>query len=391
MVIPMRKSFAATALMFGNFVTGLAIMSPAGMLGDLAKGLNVSIYQAGLLITFGAVVLCIGSPLMTWLTSRIDRRVLLASVMLGVALCFAATFVAPTYNSVMALRLVMLAIVAVFTPLAAGTVALLVPKDQQPRTIVFVFLGWSLAFAFGMPLVTYVAAHIGWRETFAIIGVLAVVAFVLIAMCLPKGLVGAPVELRTWISLGRNHLILKLLLITILQVSGQFCVFTYLGPLLVELIHASPEMIGLTFGVFGICGFLGNVFAMRIVSVIGPFRTSVFFLGALLLGSVVWVVGAGAALLPLLLIAGMFWGFGFAAMNSIQQTRLVAAAPTFAGASVALNTSVLYVGQAIGSGLGGSFFARGDFHSHGYVGAAFVMLALGVLFLTRSAAASSVA
>ena len=41
----------------------------------------------------------------------------------------------------------------------------------------------------------------------------------------------------------------------------------------------------------------------------------------------------------------------------MQQVRLVAAAPPLASASVSLNTSVLYIGQAIGSAIGGVLFA----------------------------------
>jgi DHA1 family inner membrane transport protein len=379
----MNKSLAPTALMLGNFVTALAIMSPAGMLGDLARGLDVSVYQAGLLITFGAVVLCVGSPLMTWLTSRIERRLLLAGTMLGIALSHVVALAVPDYYSLLALRLIMLAIAAVFTPLAASTAVLIVPEAKRAGTIVYVFLGWSLAFAFGMPLVTYAAAHLGWRETFGGIGALALVASVLIAVCLPRGLTGAPVQLRTWVVLGRNRLVLLLLLITLLQIAGQFCVFTYLGPLLFRLTAASPEIIGTAFGLYGVFGFLGNVLAMRIVGAMGPFRTSAFYLITLLLGSVVWTVGVSVVALPVLLVANAVWGFGFAAMNSMQQTRLVGAAPAFASASVALNTSVIYVGQAIGSGLGGIFFARDQLHGNGYAAVAFLATASVALFLTR--------
>ena len=73
------RSFAPTALMLGNFVTGTAVLAPAGMLPELAAAFSVSIPEIGLLITFGAVVLCIGSPLTAWLTSRIERRTLLAA------------------------------------------------------------------------------------------------------------------------------------------------------------------------------------------------------------------------------------------------------------------------------------------------------------------------
>jgi MFS transporter, DHA1 family, inner membrane transport protein len=63
--------------MLGNVVVGMTILGPAGMLTELATGLGVGIHDTGLLVTYGAVVLCIGSPLMAWLTTRIDRRVLL--------------------------------------------------------------------------------------------------------------------------------------------------------------------------------------------------------------------------------------------------------------------------------------------------------------------------
>ena len=46
--------------MLGNLVTGCSVLAPAGMLKELSDGLGVSISTAGLLITFGAVVLCVG-------------------------------------------------------------------------------------------------------------------------------------------------------------------------------------------------------------------------------------------------------------------------------------------------------------------------------------------
>ena len=55
-----ERRFAPTALMLGNFVIGTSVLAPAGMLSELSAGLDVSIRDAGLLITFGALVVCIG-------------------------------------------------------------------------------------------------------------------------------------------------------------------------------------------------------------------------------------------------------------------------------------------------------------------------------------------
>src|SRR5215468_246151 len=105
-----HRRFAPTALMLGNVVTGCSVLAPAGMLAELSSGLDVSIRTAGLLITFGAIVLCVGSPVTAWLTSRIERRALLTATLLVLALTNIASAFAPDYASLLGLRLAMLAI-----------------------------------------------------------------------------------------------------------------------------------------------------------------------------------------------------------------------------------------------------------------------------------------
>ena len=54
-----------------------------------------------------------------------------------------------------------------------------------------------------------------------------------------------------------------------------------------------------------------------------------------------------------------------------------------ASASVSLNTSVLYIGQAIGSAVGAILYGRDMLYGTGYVAVAFVALALVTVVLTR--------
>src|SRR4051812_48300279 len=110
------RGFAPTALMLGNFVTGCSVLAPAGMLGELSADLGVSVRDAGLLIPFGGVMLCIGSPVTAWLTSRIERRTLLVSTLIVFAVTNAASAFATGYAMLLAWRLVMLAVGALYTP-----------------------------------------------------------------------------------------------------------------------------------------------------------------------------------------------------------------------------------------------------------------------------------
>ena len=378
---PVHRRFAPTALMFGNVVTGCSVLAPAGMLIELSSNLGVTVHAAGLLITFGAVVLCVGSPLTAWLTSRIERRTLLTATLAVLALTNAASAFAPDYRTLLIIRLVMLGIGALYTPQAAGSAALIVAPEKRGSTIAYVFLGWSLAVAAGLPLITLVASRYGWRAVYGGIGIAGAFSFLLLAWRLPAGLIGARVDLKTWTDLGRNRAIVVLLLITTLQMSGQFVVFTYMGPLLTKLTHAGPDAVGLAFAIYGVCGFIGVVLATRIVDSWGAYEASVLFTVLVLTGVTGWALSAGVY--PLMACSVAIWGLGFASSNSMQQVRLVSAAPELASASVSLNTSVLYVGQAIGSAIGGLLYARDLLIGAGYASMAFVALALVVVISSR--------
>jgi DHA1 family inner membrane transport protein len=366
--------------MLGNIVTGCSVMAPAGMLSELSSGLSVSIRDAGLLVTFGAIMLCIGSPVAASLTSRIERRTLLTATLAILALGNLASAFAPDYASLLAIRLVMLAVGALYTPQAAGTAALIVAPEKRGSTIAYIFLGWSLAAAIGLPLIALIASRYGWRAAYSGIGAIGCISFLLLAWRLPGGLTGSPVDLKTWADVGRNRLIMLLLLITTLQMSGQFVVFTFMAPLLASLAQADADGIGLVFLIYGVFGFIGIAIATRIVDSWGAYKSSLLFTALILAGITGWALSAG--IYPLMACSVAIWGLGFASTNSMQQVRLVTAAPTLASASVSLNTSVLYVGQAVGSAIGGMLYASGWLHGSGYVAAGFVALALIVVILT---------
>jgi MFS transporter, DHA1 family, inner membrane transport protein len=376
-----HRRFAPTALMLGNIVTGCSVLAPAGMLIELSSGLDVSVRDAGLLITFGAVMLCIGSPLTAWLTSRIERRILLATALAVLAVTNAASAFAPDYISLMVIRLIMLAVGALYTPQAAGTGALIVSAQKRGSTIAYIFLGWSLAAAVGLPLITFIASRYGWRAVYGGIGAIGCVSFLLLAWRLPGGLIGARVDLKTWADVGRSRIIALLLLVTMLQMSGQFVVFTFMGPLLTKLTHAGPDAVGLVFALYGVFGFIGIAIATRIVDSWGAYKTSILSNVLMLTGVIGWALSAG--IYPLMACSVAIWGLGFASTNSMQQVRLVTAAPALASASVSLNTSVLYIGQAVGSAIGGVLYARDLLYGAGYVAVVFVALALVVVTLTR--------
>lgn len=379
-LFPMNARAAALALLAGNFIIGLSVLAPAGMIDPLALDFGVSVRAAAFLITGGAVVLCIGSPLVAWGAATTDRRLLLAATMAVLALCHLASALAPSYGVLLAVRLVEMGFAAIFTPQAASAIAMMVPERERPGAISFIFLGWSLAAAAGLPVVAWFSAEYGWRGVHWAMAGGAAVAAGLVWTTVPSGLKGLSMSLASWGSLLRDPLVLILLAATILSSSGQFVIFTFFGPLLARVAEATPAGIATCFAAFGIAGFVGNVVASRIVGQLGTLNTSLIFFAAMLVGAIVWA--AAGRSIPIAIVASVIWGLGFASSNSMQQARLATAVPALAGAAVALNSSSIYIGQAAGSALGGVMFDRALFTAMGWAGVAFLAVTLGLVVLS---------
>jgi DHA1 family inner membrane transport protein len=364
------------ALLFGNFVTGTGILLPAGMLTELAEGLDVSLPAAGNLLLVSGFVVAVGAPLIAAFTSRVDRRIMLLLALGIYIVTHVAAACAPNFELLIASRLGMGISAAIFTPQAAATVGVLLPPHRRAAAITMIFIGWSLATVGGMPLGGYVAHEYGWRVAFGIVAVLSAIAVLALAVTVPGGVRIPKLGLASWISVATNPALLLVLLVTTLNGTGQFTFFTYLNPSLKESLGASAALLTFVLAWYGVSATAGNVIASRFVSRIGASRSALATLLAMAAGLALW--GAGAGTLWVVMVAAVLWGLGTFATNSIQQARLAGLAPDLTSASIALNTSAIYLGQAFGSGFGGVLVNGGYLPFLPWVAAAILIVAAGV-------------
>ena len=361
---------AVRALLFGNFAIGAGVMLVPGMLGDIALGLAVSVPTAGQLITLGAFVTCVGAPLSAALTSRIDRRALLVGALVFYVAGHLACALAPGYAWLAPLRALTVVSAAIFTPQAAATIALIVPPAERSRAVSAIFVGWSIASVLGLPIGNLLGAYAGWRWGFVAAALLSAVAAWWVARTIPRGLVAPALSAAAWRAVAGNRLLLGVLAVTLLAAAGQFTLFAYVAPALKAATLASASVTAALLGLFGVFGVIGNMWTARHIGRRGADRAVSASLAAILVGvgfamAVTLALAPGllpaavapAAVWSLLLAACLSWGLGCFAMNSAQQARLAGLAPSLASASIALNTSGMYGGQAIGAALGGGLIA----------------------------------
>ena len=354
---PTAQRLALWSLLFGNFVIGTGVLLPAGLLNVLGADLQVPPITAGLLLFAGGLVVGVGAPVLAGLTSRFDRRLLLAATAALYAIGHGLAAVAPDFWSLLIIRTVTMVAAALFTPQAAATVGLLVPPERRSGAIAFIFIGWSMASVVGIPLGSILGAEFGWRATFFAMAGLSAVAFVGVLLSLKSGLRVQPLQFSSWVAVFKNPVLLCIMAATLLSMSGQFTVVSYLAPILREAFAATPQNIALMFAVFGVAGVLGNYLATKAIGRFGVDRAILVALLLLITGIGMFGVFFGNYILAC--VSCFIWGLGTFSSNSMQQSRLVGIAPTLAAATVALNTSAVYLGQSVGAATGGFVIKNG--------------------------------
>ena len=372
-------------LALGNFAVGTGSFVFAGLLGDVARDLSVSVGAAGQLITAYAIVYALGSPILVTATSSVSRRRLLVASLVVFSLANVAALVLPSYWPLMASRVVAAGAAAIFGPSAIAVAASLAPTEKRGEALATVTGGLTIAFAFGIPLGTLIGDQFGWRAAFVLVGALGTVGVAGIWAFLPRVGNPPPASLGERVRAARQPAVVAALALTAIGLGSGFVVFTYIGPLLGELTGFGGPGISAMLLVFGVAAIAGNAlggygadrwgYAGSMAAIFSALAVSLlaFSLLAPLAGSPLAVVGSGVALVA--------WSVAGWALTPFQQYRLIDLAPRTANVALSLNASAIYFGQGAGAGIGALALFYGSLASLGWVAGLCVATGLLVLLL----------
>jgi predicted MFS family arabinose efflux permease len=363
------------ALMFGNFVIGCGVMSVAGTLNDISRSLDVSIALAGQLIAIAAATMAFGAPLLAGWVAGFDRRRLLALALIWYGAGHALSALMPSYAALWPVRALTMLAAAVFTPQAAAAIGFMAAPRERGRAITFIFLGWSVASVLGLPLSAWIGETFGWEFAFGTIAALSLIAAVWVFAVMPDNVRPAALSLRAWKDVLTNPVLMAMVLVTALSGAGQFTLFSYFTPHYKNTLGASTEQITGLLMWFGAFGLIGTVVLTRVIDRVGPNVAVAFTLALIALSLLLWplggtLIGTAVVLIP--------WALGCFSSNSTQQARLGMTAPALAPALMALNTSAIYLGQAIGASSGGWLIAHGGYAPLNWFGLAWLLAAIAL-------------
>ena len=378
-------------LALGTFAIGTEGFMIAPLLPDLAADLSVGIGTAGQLVAVFALTYAISSPILTTLTGAVPRRRLLIAAMAAFALANVVACAAPTYWALMGARILLAIAAGLYVPNANALASVLLEPERRGTALSIVSGGTSIAIALGVPLGALIGDRFGWRLTFAGVGILAVIATAgLFRLGRPADPGVSTVTLRQRAGVVRQRNVLRSLFVTMLWGTGAYSVYTYLAIYLTATTGWAGTPVSVVLFLWGVSAAAGLLlggrstdrWGYRPVIVVSLCILSIAFAALSLCAE---LLPPASARIPVLVVI-VLWGVSAWSFFPAQQASLIEAAGIeFASIVLSLNASFMFLGFSLGAVAGALALAHGGALNLGWVGAAWVVLALHLAVAIRRA------
>lgn len=374
---PGRLRLVILAMSLGAFAIGTTEFASMGLLPQIARDLEVSIPQAGMLITLYALGVVVGAPLVTIAAVRIPRARLLVLLIALIGLGNLLSAMALDFTMLAAARFLSGLPHGAYFGVASLVAARLSPAGQRARSVSLVMLGLTIATMLGVPASTALGQSIGWRSAYVIVVVIAAATTLAIWRLVPepegagstssiRGELGALRRAQVWFALGIGSI----------GFGGMFAVYSYIGEIVPGVMGLGERAVPLALFVFGLGMTLGNLLAGRLAdrSIYG---TIFFGLTGMAISLAVFGLVAQNA------IAGMVVLLAIAITSQMMgpslQLFLLDASPDAPSLAAALHHSALNIGNSLGAALGAAVLAAGwGLLAPAWTGVVLAVLGLGI-------------
>lgn len=363
---------AVYVLALGIFAMVTSEFVVAGLMPQMADGLNATIPQIGYLITAFAVAMAVGGPLLTVAVLRVPPRtalmVLFAIFLTGNVLAATAT----DYTTMLIARIVTGIASQAFFGVGISMCAQITRPEVRGRAIAVAMNGLMLGTLLGLPMSTLVGEHFGWRAAFWTITLITVVAALATLVGVPRieraesgGLrkeVGVFRKPRLWLALSTSTLI----------IGATFSAFSYFNPILTEITGFSAGTVPALLIAYGAATVVGN----NIVGRFADHHTAPVLAAGLVLNTLFL---AGFALLADLPVPAVVCMMGIGLVGVTMNPAMTTRVQRTGNAGPLVNTvhsSFITLGIILGSSLGAAMIDAWGLRAPLWLGAAMAVVGL---------------
>ena len=345
----MKRSLLTLTL--GGLGIGITEFVMMGLLPDIAKDLDISIPQAGHLISAYALGVVIGAPLLVLIAGSYPPKKILMVLMAMFTVFNALSAFAPGYHTMFIARLLAGLPHGAFCGVGSVVASRLADKGKEARAVSLMFAGLTVANILGVPLGTYIGHNFSWRYTFVIIVIVGLVTLLSLKFWMPN----LPATKNR--DLGKELNFFKLpeswliILMIAIGTGGLFSWYSYIAPLLTEVSGFSASSITYILIIAGAGMMVGNFIGGRLADRFSPARATFALLIAMSVTLLIvhFVSGNQVMALIMTFVAG---AVAFAAASPIQMLMInTAKGSEMLAASV--SQASFNIGNALGAFLGG--------------------------------------
>ncbi|CNI06840.1 putative drug efflux protein [Yersinia frederiksenii] len=376
---------ALLALTISAFAIGTTEFVIVGLVPTIAEQLGVSVPSAGLLVSIYALGVAIGAPVLTALTGRIPRKMLLIGLMVLFTLGNLLAWQSPGYESLVIARLLTGLAHGVFFSIGSTIATSLVPKEKAASAIAIMFGGLTVALVTGVPLGTFIGQHFGWRETFLAVSLIGVVATIASAILVPNNIPQqVSASIKQQLQVLTHPRLLLIYAITALGYGGFFTMFTFLAPVMQELSGFSAAAVSWILLAYGVSVAIGNIWGGKLADRHGAVPALIFIFTALAALLFVFQFSASHSIASLitLLVMGIFAFGNVPGLQVYVVQKAQEYTPHAVDVASGLNIAAFNVGIALGSIIGGQAVTRVGLAQTPWIGGVIVIGALLLVTLS---------
>lgn len=380
-----RTKLATVALVAVGFALGFAEFIVIGITPDIAEIYQIPLSDAGNLVGYFAVAYAVSTPIIVLSTGRFRRFPLFVIFLIVFNVGNILAILAPSYEVLMLARICTAIVSGVTLSTVMTFINDIIPQEQAPRIISFVYAGFSVASVLGTPIGTLLSDAFGIKSAFVAVEAVALLVTVLLLISVPRsGSTDVSSSVREQLVILKDRRIILVLVMKAFGMAATYVFYVYVTPILEDSVGLSVWMVSLVLFFYGGATIVSNLGSGSLAQRYGLGKLPLMFaLQAVVLALLGISLASGNTVLCIInvVLTGVF----IYHMNAPLQSYLLQVSAKDYPRALTLASAVMPtssdIGIATGSFMGGVVATNLGFAWSGPVGAVLAVVSVVAAFM----------